>query len=164
MGVTASVFCRDCRQFAPRIGDGGAVGFPIAAYLRVHKGHTVSLYMEGSDIRYDDWDEDAPEALTDTSDTTTFAFDDADFVEGLFEAACDKCGESLRSGPERLRPFEPFTLKPAAIRAFMTRVREADESNFHRVAWLLDYDREQEQLAKFLTAHASHRPKVRIVR
>lgn len=198
MGVTASVFCQDCRQFAPRIGDGGAIGFPslkdtsrpvtgdyqtfghlkkgfdaigykpwdleaIAAYLRAHKGHDVSLYLEGSDIRYDSWDEDAPEALTDTSDTTTFVFDDAGFVEGIFEVACDECGVSVRSGTERLRPFEPFILKRPAIRAFMTRVRDSDGTNFHRVARMLDYYNEQERLAKFLTAHAGHRPKVRIV-
>ena len=198
MGVTASVFCRDCRQFGPRIGDGGAIGFPslkdtsrpvtgdyqtfghlkkgfdaigykpweteaMAAYLLAHKRHDVSLYLDGSDVRYDSWDEDAPEPLADTSDTTYFAFDDAGFVEGLYEVACDKCGVAVRSGTERLRPFEPFTVKPAAIRAFMKRVRDSDGINFHRVAHFLDYYNEQERLAKFLTEHARHRPKVRIV-
>lgn len=198
MGVTASVFCQDCRQFAPRIGDCGAVGFPslkdtstpatgdyqtfgylkkgfdaigyqpweleaIAAYLQAHKGHNVSLYLEGADVRYDDWDDEERGTLDDTSDTTRFTFDDAGFVKGLFEAACDKCGASVRSGTERLRPFQPFTLKPAAIRAFLTRVRNADGTNFHRVTSLLDYYGEQERLAKFLTEHGTHRPKIRIV-
>ena len=195
MSVTACVFCQDCRQFAPRIGDGGAIGFPslknssatkagyqmfgylqkgfdaigynsweqeaIAAYLRAHKGHDVSLFLEGEDVRFDSWDEDRV-TLDDVSRATTFAFDDADFVDGLFEVACDKCGESLRSGTERLRPFKPFTLTPAAIRTFMTRVREADGQNFHRVAHLLDYYGEQERFAQFLTTHATHRPKIRI--
>ena len=203
VGVTASVFCQTCREFAPRIGDGGAVGFPslkdtpdtvtddyqtfgylkkgfdaigykpweleaIAAFLKAHQRHNVSLFLENQDVRYDpddydDEDEDGSGPLDDVSDATEFVFDDTDFVEGLFEVACDKCGVSVRSGTERLRPFKPFTLTPAKIRTFMTRVRNVDGSNFHRVFHLLDYDGEQERLAQFLTDHANHRPKIRIV-
>jgi outer membrane protein assembly factor BamB len=200
VSITASVFCLRCREFAPGIGDCGAVGFPslkntaatvtgeyqtfgylkkgfdaigykswtleaIAAFLRAHKGHDVSLFMENQDVRYDEWDgeEDEPGPVDDVSDATQFVFDDEDFVEGLFEIACDKCGASLRSGSEHLRPFKPFTLTPSAIRTFMTRVRGADSANFYRVSSLLDYDGPQERFAQFLTDHASHRPKVRIV-
>ena len=203
MSICASVFCQDCRQFAPRIGDGGAIGYPslkdtsrpatgdyqtfgylkkgfdaigykpwdleaIAAYLRAHKGHDVSLYLDNSDVKLDEWDEEQGQALADVSDATYFAFGDEGFVKGLFEAACDKCGVSVRSGrdilrSQLLRPFEPFVLKPADIRAFMKRVRDSDGCNFHRVFHFLDYYNEQEDLAKFLTEHAKHKPAVRIV-
>jgi outer membrane protein assembly factor BamB len=199
MSVSASVFCLDCRQFAPRIGDGGAVGFPslddvapvtgdyvafgylqkafdtigykpwemeaVAAFLNSHRGHEISLFLENEDVRYDSWDrdEDEPGPLADVSDATRFVFEDGDFVNGFYTVTCEKCGESFRSGPERLRDFAPLALTTPRINMFLERVRESDGTNFHRVFRLLDYYEAQEKFAGFLTRHKGHAPMARLV-
>lgn len=192
MGVTACVYCRDCGQSAPGIGDCGAVGFPslantsrtiagyqtfgylhaafkaigyhtweleaIAAYLKIHKGHDVTLYLEGQDVRTDE------EADLETWSDDRFAYDEDGFVSGFYDVTCDKCGDHVRYGPVQLRDMAPLKLTTPRIDKFLERVRGAEGRNFHRVFLLLDYHREQEAFAGFLTKHQGHAPVARIVR
>lgn len=191
MSVTACVYCRDCGQSAPGIGDCGAVGFPslantsttiagyqtfgylhaafkaigyhtweleaIAAYLKAHKGHDVTLYLEGQDVRTDE------EADLETWSDDQFTYDDDGFVIGLYEVTCARCGDNARYGPVQLRNMAPLKLTKPRIDKFIERVRGAEGFNFHRVVGLLNYYREQENFAGFLTKHKGHALTARIV-
>ena len=99
----------------------------IAAFLKAHTRHEMSLYLEGEDVRYDAWEiEDEPNPVADVSDATEFVFDDDDFVNAFYAVTCEKCGERVQYGPVRLRAGEPVVLTPPRIDKFLERVRKVE--------------------------------------
>ena len=65
----------------------------IAAFLHVHKGHDVALYLEGDEVT----DRVEPRSPLDASNMTTFEFGNTGFVMAIYDVSCKKCQVSFRN-------------------------------------------------------------------